>query len=277
MSSRHARLLMPLGVLLACASFRCNAVLDIGGNEPNAGLIDRCDGPEGRCKPGKICNNECKACFCDENQTWSCSPTCPGSECPAVRPMDRSPCPTAGAYCPYANTCSGQDYLLCADGAWHTFRGTCPPPPKCPFSPPVPGSACTEKISNCMWKNWCGVWYSGSCDGSTWVINQPVCVPGGCPYGPPVDGSTCDIEAQECQWYNLCHTYDYASCVSGQWTVASTCKPVSCPTTPPTSGDPCERENLTCSWKACAGGSSAWARCTKSFSKLKWVYTVPCK
>ena len=282
MTSRYARAALPLAILIAGLSVRCNTVLDLGANSaPIAdapGPVGACNVDDGLCVPGGSCApDDCTRCVCDDAHAWLCAPTCPdaGGDCPTNQPRDHEACSTTVPFCSYDNGCGGADVALCVSGGWQLFHGRCPSPtPRCPDEPPPARSPCSGTVVKCAWRSPCGGWFTGVCDGHTWNVSPPTCTPGTCPTFEPPPGGACSSGGLKCEWSNACGTSDYGFCEHDTWRVATTCAPTQCPPSMPMPGVACSTEGAQCSWTTatCEAGTHRRGACIGG----KWSLATGC-
>ncbi|MBK7396013.1 MAG: hypothetical protein IPJ34_06830 [Myxococcales bacterium] len=153
------------------------------------------------------------------------SEPCSSPTCPKAEPTEGTPC-KGPIKCGYTNACGGFDTAYCdVSPYWKIARGDCPPPPpppppSCPTLKPAPFSACTG-LSNCSWNNGCGNITYGYCDGKSWNMKEPGCIPG-CPSSKPVGGAACKPlpTGGSCQYIAIAGTSCTTQCFcadDGRW------------------------------------------------------------
>jgi len=155
-----------------------------------------CPGPL-KCSYPNSCGSSDSA-WCDyPGSTWKTSTGPCAGTCPAVMPKEGTAC-LGPAKCEYWKSCGTSDQAYCdpSTGRWKTYYSDCPtpppppPPPTCPTSPPKSGSACSMSWTTCAWNNGCGAVIEGYCEGGSWWLSDPGCVPG-CPASKPPSGTAC--------------------------------------------------------------------------------------
>jgi hypothetical protein len=80
------------------------------------------------------------------------------------------------------------------------------PPPVCPSSPPVPGTACSPDGFMCNGPNWGDCPPSCTCENGAWQCVYPSCPVSLCPPTPPSEYSQCPVVGQSCDYPQGCGT-----------------------------------------------------------------------
>jgi hypothetical protein len=163
----------------------------------------------------------------------------PITSCPAKSPGRGSAC--SGTfdchYCTGDVYTAGQD-MRCVGDHFETSGGSCNPPPACPSTKPVLGTACVPGYGfgpmRCTWADTCedirGKLDTFTCDGSKWILVDDYVA--ACPDVAPTEGASClcgEHHYGECN-YDDCYgrptTTARCDKTTGKWTLLrSTCKP----------------------------------------------------